>query len=140
MPKSHKIMYALYIVFWIMMAIDPKYRADWLLENVLIFIFFPYILWMDKKHKFTFTTIFFILIFASLHTLGSHYTYAEMEQFNAITQLFGFERNHYDRLVHFLFGLLVFRVLFEIILKTFSTFKAALFFNLTLIISISALY
>lgn len=140
MPKSHKIIYALYILFWIMMAIDPKYRADWLLENVLIFIFFPYILWMDKKLQFTFTTIFFILIFASLHTLGSHYTYAEMEHFNAITQLFGFERNHYDRLVHFLFGLLVFRVLFEIILKEFNTLKAALFFNLTLIISISALY
>jgi putative membrane protein len=140
MPKSHKIMYALYILFWIIMAIDPKYRADWLLENVLIFIFFPYILWMDKKLQFTFTTIFFILIFASLHTLGSHYTYAEMEHFNVITQFFGFERNHYDRLVHFFFGLLMFRVLFEIILKGFNTLKAALFFNLTLIIAISALY
>ena len=40
MPKSHKLVYALYIVVWIIMAINPKYPQDWLLENVLIFIFF----------------------------------------------------------------------------------------------------
>jgi len=82
------------------MAIDPKYRADWLLENVLIFIFFPFIIWMDRKHQFTFLTMVFLLLFASLHSLGSHYTYAEMEHFNVISQFFGFERNHFDRVVH----------------------------------------
>ncbi len=140
MPKSHKIIYALYIVVWIIMAIDPKYRSDWLLENVLIFIFFPFIIWMDKKHQFTLLTMSFLLIFASLHTLGSHYTYAEMEHFNVISQFFGFERNHFDRVVHFLFGLLLFRVLFEMIIPIFNSVKAALFFTVTLILSISTLY
>ena len=42
MPNSHKIVYAVYIVVWIIMAINPKYPADWLLENVLVFIFFPF--------------------------------------------------------------------------------------------------
>jgi putative membrane protein len=140
MPKSHKIIYALYIVIWIIMAIDPKYRADWLLENVLIFIFFPFIIWMDKKHQFTLLTMVFLLVFTSLHTLGSHFTYAEMEYFNAITQFFGFERNHFDRVVHFLFGLLLFRVLFEMLISTFNSAKAALFFTVTLILSISTLY
>lgn len=140
MPKSHKIIYALYIVVWVIMAINPKYRADWLLENVLIFIFFPFIMWMDTKHHFTLFTMIFLLVFASLHSLGSHYTYAEMEHFNAITQFFGFERNHYDRVVHFLFGLLLFRVLFEMAIPVFNSAKATLFFTLTLILSISTLY
>ncbi|TNF45391.1 MAG: DUF2238 domain-containing protein [Epsilonproteobacteria bacterium] len=140
MPNSHKIIYALYIVVWIIMAINPKYPADWLIENVLVFIFFPYIIWLDKKHHFTLPTMIFLLIFASLHSLGSHYTYAEMEHFNTITQFFGFERNHYDRLVHFLFGLLLFRVLFEMIMKHFKTAKATLFFTVTLVLSISSLY
>jgi putative membrane protein len=122
------------------MAIDPKYRADWLLENVLIFIFFPFIIWMDKKHQFTLLTMVFLLVYTSLHTLGSHFTYAEMEYFNAITQFFGFERNHFDRVVHFLFGLLLFRVLFEMLISTFNSAKAALFFTVTLILSISTLY
>lgn len=140
MPKSHKLVYALYILVWIIMAINPKYPQDWLLENVLVFIFFPFIIWMDKKNNYTLLSIIFLLIFASLHSLGSHYTYAEMEHFNAITEFFGFERNHFDRLVHFLFGLLTFRVLFEMITPGTTTVKTALVFTFTLVISISAFY
>lgn len=122
------------------MAINPKYPADWLLENVLVFIFFPFILWMDKKHSYTLLSIIFLLIFASLHSLGSHYTYSEMVHFNALTEFFGFERNHFDRLVHFLFGLLTFRILFEMIMPNVNTVKTALVFSVTMILSISAFY
>lgn len=140
MPRSHKIVFALYIIVWVIMAINPKYPQDWLIENVLIVIFFPFLLWMDKKHHYSLLSMIFLLVFTSLHSLGSHYTYAEMEHFNVITEFFGFERNHFDRLVHFLFGLLVFRVLFEMISPAVTTAKAALFFTWTLIASISALY
>jgi len=140
MPKSHKLVYALYIVVWIIMAINPKYPQDWLLENVLIFIFFPFLFFMDKKHHYTLLSIIFLLIFASLHSLGSHYTYAEMEHFDVITQFFGFERNHFDRLVHFLFGLLTFRVLFEMITEGTNTVRTALLFTFTMIVSISTVY
>lgn len=140
MPKSHKLVYALYVVVWIIMAINPKYPHDWLLENVLIFIFFPFLFFMDKKHHYTLLSIIFLLIFASLHSLGSHYTYAEMEHFDVITQFFGFERNHFDRLVHFLFGLLTFRVLFEMITEGTNTVRTALLFTFTMIVSISTVY
>ena len=140
MPKSHKLVYALYVLVWIVMAINPKYPQDWLLENVLIFIFFPFLFFMDKKHHYTLLSIIFLLIFASLHSLGSHYTYAEMEHFDVITQFFGFERNHFDRLVHFLFGLLTFRVLFEMITEGTNTVRTALLFTFTMIVSISTVY
>jgi len=139
-PRSHKIIYAIYIVVWIIMAIDPKYPADWLLENILVFLFFPFIVIMDIRHRYSATAIFLLLIFASLHSLGSHYTYAEMEHFDVISKFFGFERNHFDRVVHFLFGLLVFRILFEMITYGISSLKTALFFTLTTIISISTIY
>ncbi len=140
MPKSHKLVYAIYVIVWIIMAINPKYPQDWLLENVLVFIFFPFVIWMDKKHNYTLLSIIFLLIFSSLHSLGSHYTYAEMEHFNAITHFFGFERNHFDRLVHFLFGLLTFRVLFEMIMSGATTMRTALLFTFTMIVSISTFY
>ena len=63
-----------------------------------------------------------------------------MEHFDAITKFFGFERNHYDRVVHFLFGLLVFRVLFEMLTYGISSLKTALFFTLTTVITISTIY
>ena len=140
MPASHKLVYALYSIVWIIMAIDPKYPKDWLLENVLVFLIFPFIVWMDKRHHYSLLSIIFLLIFASLHSLGSHYTYAEMEHFDVITQFFGFERNHFDRLIHFLFGLLLFRILFEMITTGITSIKTALVFTFTMIVSISALY
>jgi len=140
MPKSHKLVYAIYVLVWIIMAINPKYPQDWLLENVLVFLVFPFIVWMDKKHNYSLISIILLLIFASLHSLGTHYTYAEMEHFNVITQFFGFARNHFDRLVHFLFGLLLFRILFEMITPGISSVKTALLFTFTMIISISTLY
>ncbi|MCO4845512.1 MAG: DUF2238 domain-containing protein [Sulfurovum sp.] len=140
MPKSHKLLYALYALVWIIMAINPKYPQDWLLENVLVFIFFPFVIWMDKKHNYTLLSIIFLLIFTSLHSLGSHYTYAEMEHFNAITQFFGFERNHFDRLVHFLFGLLTFRMLFEMIMSGATTIRTAFIFTFTMVVTISTIY
>ena len=140
MPKSHKLVYFIYLLVWIIMAINPKYPQDWLLENVLVFIFVPFVIWMDKKHQYTLLSILFLLIFASLHSLGTHYTYAEMEHFNTLTQFFGFERNHFDRLVHFLFGLLTFRILFEMTAPGTSNVKTALLLTFTMIISISTFY
>jgi putative membrane protein len=63
-----------------------------------------------------------------------------MEHFNAVTHFFGFERNHFDRFVHFLFGLLVFRILFEMIASSTVSTKSALTFTLTMVISISTFY
>jgi len=140
MPNSHKLIYAIYVIVWIIMAINPKYPQDWLLENVLVFFIFPLIIWMDKKHHYSLLSIILFLVFASLHSLGTHYTYAEMDHFNVITQFFGFERNHFDRLVHFLFGLLLFRLLFEMITPGIKSLKTALLFTFTMIISISTLY
>jgi putative membrane protein len=63
-----------------------------------------------------------------------------MEYFDVITQLFNLERNHYDRLVHFLFGLLLFRMIFEIIIHYVYQIKFALLFTFSLIVTISTLY
>jgi len=140
MEKSHKIVYSIYLLIWIILAINPKYPEDWLLENLLVFICFPFLFFMDKKYNYTLLSIIFLLIFASLHSLGAHFTYAKMEYFDTITKYFGFERNHFDRLVHFLFGLLAFRILFEMILQSTKSAKTALFFTFTIVVSISTIY
>lgn len=140
MPQSHKVLYAVYIFIWIIMAIHPRFTQDWLLENVLVFFLFPLVVWLDRRYSFSLTSLIMLLVFGSLHALGAHYTYAKMEYFNIVTEFFGFERNHYDRLVHFLYGLLLFRPIFEIITSYIPTFKTALLFAFSLIVSISTLY
>jgi len=56
-----------------------------------------------------------IFIFLCLHETGAHWTYAEVpydEWWHALfgvtlNEIFGWERNHFDRLVHFLYGFLI---------------------------------
>ena len=56
-----------------------------------------------------------IVLFLMLHTLGARYLYSYVpydawseKRFGInITETFGFRRNHYDRLVHFSYGLLM---------------------------------
>ncbi len=56
-----------------------------------------------------------LTIFFCLHTIGAHYTYSEVPAGYWIRDLLGLGRNHYDRLVHFSFGLLMCYPLQELI-------------------------
>jgi putative membrane protein len=106
-------MLGLYVVWWSLLAVAPSYRQDWLLENVLVFVGLPLLVVFHRR--FSDRSLTCLTVFFALHALGAHYTYSEVpydawwqsvfgEPLNA--QL-GFQRNHYDRLVHFLYGLLV---------------------------------
>jgi len=105
----------LFGLLWIALAIAPVYRQDWLLENVLVFIAVPLFVLTARRLRFSNFAYTCLFAFFSLHTIGAHYTYALVpydEWFQALTggslnELLGFERNHFDRLVHFLYGLLV---------------------------------
>jgi putative membrane protein len=55
-------------------------------------------------------------VFLILHSIGSHYTYSEVPVGDWFRDAHGLTRNHYDRLVHFAFGLLLLRPLREVVL------------------------
>ena len=104
-----------YLVWFAALAINPVHRQDWMLESVLAVIG-VIVLVVSAKHfplsRVSYTLLFVFLI---LHSVGAHYTYSEVPYdawFEAITgrtfnSLFGWERNHYDRLLHFIYGLLL---------------------------------
>ena len=50
---------------------------------------------------------FLILLFLLLHAKGAHYTYAEVPLGYWLKNTLGMERNHFDRIVHFAWGLLI---------------------------------
>ncbi len=140
MPKSHKLIYAFYVIIWIFLAINPKYPQDWLLENVLVFVLFPTVLWLDKKYSFSLISVILLLVFSLFHAVGAHYTYAQMPHFDTITEFFGFERNNFDRFVHFLYGLLLFKPILEIVTVYAGRGRVALFFTFSIIVSVATIY
>ena len=115
----------LFLAYWIVLAIEPRDRADWLLENLLAIVFAAVLVASFKRlplSRISYTTIF---LFLCLHTLGAHYTYAEVpydDWVRALTggslnEAMGWERNHFDRLVHFSYGLLLAYPIREVFLR-----------------------
>lgn len=102
-----QLLLAWYVILWTLLAIRPLYRQDWLLENLLVIPFF--ILLVTTYRRFAFSNLSYLLItiFMSLHAVGAHYTYAEVPFGFWLQEVFSFSRNHFDRIVHFAFGLLM---------------------------------
>lgn len=57
-----------------------------------------------------------MIVLPVLHTIGGHYTF-ERVPFDFITNHFGFERNHYDRIAHFSVGFYAFPIAEYVISK-----------------------
>lgn len=120
MPRKniyHITMLGVFSLVWIWAAINPLYFADWLLENVLVFIFIPLIIFTRKHFEFSLLSYLMITVFAVLHVIGSHYTYAEVPWGITLGEWVGAERNSYDRLVHMLFGVLLVYPIYEIFVR-----------------------
>jgi putative membrane protein len=105
------------VLLWVITAIDPINRRDWLLENLLVF-FYGFLLVVTYR-RFAFSNLSYGLftVFLSLHLVGAHYTYSETPFGFWLQDLFDLERNHYDRIVHFSFGLLIAYPFRELLLR-----------------------
>ncbi len=101
---------AIYGVAWLALAFKPVFRDDWLLENLLVFIAVPLLVFTARRLRFSNFAYGCLFVFFLFHAIGSHYTYALVpydEWYRMLTGITLEGRNHYDRLVHFLYGLLV---------------------------------
>jgi putative membrane protein len=109
------VLLSLYVLWWSALAIAPWYRQDWLLENLLVFIAVPLLVRAQQRIPLSNAACTGLFLFFSLHALGAYYTYSQVPydewaislSGHSISELLGTERNHFDRLVHFLYGLLI---------------------------------
>ncbi len=108
-------LFSAWSILWLLLAVAPADRATWLLENVLVFVSVPVLVWGYWRLPLSRISYSLLFLFFCLHAVGSHYTYSLVpydafwvKVFDAsINETLGFERNHYDRFVHFCFGLLL---------------------------------
>ena len=114
MNKYKWIFSGAFIVALIWSGINPPAgNADWLLENIPIFvaiIAFIFLARFIKMSDFSYTLIIIYLVFP---LLTSHYGVSGVPFGNEVSHFLGFSRNMYDRLTHFLFGLLWFYPIYE---------------------------
>ena len=108
---------AWYGLLWIVLAIAPRDRQDWLLENLLAVSAVATLVATYRRFQFSPPSYLLITAFLSLHAVGAHYTYAEVPFGFWLQQGFGLSRNPFDRLVHFSYGLLLAYPLRELLIR-----------------------
>ena len=150
--KRRRLLAAYCIVFGLLAiwaAIEPFDRRDWALENLLVVFAFVVLVGTYRLLPLSRVSYTLIFVFLCLHELGSHYTYAEVP-YDAWTRAWfgvgfnewiGWDRNNYDRIVHFGYGLLLAYPVREVFMR-FGDIKGfwGYFLPLDLTMSTSMLY
>jgi putative membrane protein len=105
----------LFGIVFVALGVSPVYRQDWALENVLVVAAVGFLI--STRHRIRFSNLSYslIFIFLVLHEAGSHYTYSLVPYDTwfrnltgtSLSEQWGLERNHYDRVIHFAYGALL---------------------------------
>jgi putative membrane protein len=117
---------AIFAVEFALLGISPVSRGTWVAENMLVLglggvlIFASY-----KNFRFSRVSYTLMFLFLVLHEIGAHYTYSlvpyddwSRDAFGvSANQILGFERNQFDRAIHFAYGLLFAYPIREIFLR-----------------------
>jgi putative membrane protein len=106
-----------YALVWVITAIRPLDRHDWMLENILVAAVL--VVLVGTQRTFPLSDLSYILItaFMTLHAIGAHWTYAQVPAGFWVQQAFGWARNPFDRVVHLCFGLLLAYPIREVFLR-----------------------
>jgi putative membrane protein len=106
-----KVLLAGYIALFIWAAIAPYDRATWWAENIpIVAVVATLVVLYLRGIRFTPLAYVMMSVLPYWHTVGGHYTF-ERVPFDWFNDLFGFERNMFDRVGHFSVGFFAFGIL-----------------------------
>ncbi len=108
--RTAKILFAGYVALFVWAAVNPYDRATWWAENIpIVLIVVSLAVLYIRGFVFSSTAYVLMSVLLYMHTIGGHYTF-ERVPFDFVTNLFGFQRNHYDRVAHFSVGFYAFAI------------------------------
>ena len=115
---------SLILLFLILVVscINPIYPREMYLQHSATIAVALFLIYSTIKNNLSNTSFFLIVVFMIFHIIGARWIYSNTPYDQWISSLtgfeinsyFGFKRNHYDRLIHFLFGFLILIPLQEI--------------------------
>lgn len=84
--------------------INPHDMQVWWTEMTSVILLVSALAGSFHHFRFSNTAYVCLSLWCAMQIVGAHFTF-EFVPFDAVTNLFGFERNHYDRVAHFAVGL-----------------------------------
>lgn len=109
-------------ILWLLLAIKPHDRSVWIAENSFTVATVVALVWTYPHWPLSDFSYTLIVVFLVMHTIGGYYTYVRVPYDDAVhavtgvrlSKFFGWARNHYDRVVHFAYGVLLAYPFFEL--------------------------
>jgi putative membrane protein len=99
---------AMYLALFSLLAIAPRDRGTWWAENIpIVLLVGTLVVLYLRGVRLSNLAYALASVLVFMHTVGGYYTF-EHVPFGWVTRLFGFERNHYDRVAHFSVGFYAF--------------------------------
>jgi putative membrane protein len=93
------------------------------------------------RYKFTRLSYYMLFFYLFVQSYGAHFTYAEAAPFNWLRDTYHLQRNHYDRVAHFMLGFLMAIPIREILLHYVRTSRRWMFFlTAAIVLAIGAFY
>jgi putative membrane protein len=111
---SHAAIAVVFALILVVAAIEPTNPGAFWLENAPVAVFVLVLVLSYRRFQFSTAAYLHMLALLLLHELGAHFTYAKNPVGFWLADAFDLSRNHYDRIVHFSFGLLIARPLAEL--------------------------
>ncbi len=138
-----KILLVLVMIFFVWSGVNPHdSRLTWVLETAPFMIAFPVLLLTYKRFQFTSLLYTIIAIHAIVLMLGGHYSYAKVPLGFWMEDWFGWTRNNYDKIGHFMQGFGPVLYARELLIRT-SPLKPGKWLNVitvSIAMAISAIY
>jgi len=110
MDRNKSLLWGLlawYLVLSGWTAYGPVDREFWAIASILPACLVAGLIAMHRWMPLSPLSYVLITLFLSLHTIGVHYTYAQVPVGAWVDQALHLGRNHFDRVVHFSFGFLL---------------------------------
>ena len=124
-------------------GINPSDRAVWYAEIIPVSIVFIALVATYRLFRFSNLAYVFMSFWLIMHTIGAHYTFADVpfDWANRLLAPFlGEGRNHFDRVGHYIIGFYAYPMAEWLLRRKLCRPTLALFFSLFFIMSVAAAY
>lgn len=102
--RFHLILLVVVVAAYFISAVQPYDRFAWLGQSTPAVLYVLLLVVLYPRFRFTNFTYVLVTLHVLLLLYGAHFTYSNNPLFQSLADLFGWERNYFDRLGHFMQG------------------------------------
>lgn len=149
MSVPQKALLSIAALLLLLSCIGAPYPEQMYLQHIPTVVALAMLVVSSRRYPLSNAAFTCLVVFLMLHILGARYIYSYVPYDRwtkallgtDLTSIFHFQRNHYDRVVHFAFGLLWVLPVWEVCVRTFKVPRRfAYYVAFEFVLAFSALY